>query len=178
MIYCLPTGKRTVCLGTGAGRIFTFICVPWVYIISSKISIIKINQIKSIHQGSIHLNNSSHVLHAYCVLSALYALPLYSQHICERTLFRGRRESEWHPYSCSLHKAWQDPPSPTPKESMPSANCDSTLGAPLTTTGCRKYSSTAAPRRADRSTPWKEGWYLQKAPNPHRKVTSSRKAGG
>lgn len=49
---------------------------------------------------------------------------------------------------------------------MPSANCDSTLGAPLTTTGCRKYSSTAAPRRADRSTPWKDGWYLQKAPTP------------
>lgn len=30
-----------------------------------------------------------------------------------------------------------------------------------TTTGWRKYSSTAAPRRADRSTPWKEGWYLR-----------------
>lgn len=58
---------------------------------------------------------------------------------------------------------------------MPSANCNSALGARLTTTGCRKYSSTAAPRRADRSTPWKDGWYLQKAPMPHSKVTSSRR---
>lgn len=55
---------------------------------------------------------------------------------------------------------------------MPSANCNSILGAPLTTTGCRKYSSTAAPRRADRSTPWKDGWYLQKAPTPHDKVSN------
>ena len=49
---------------------------------------------------------------------------------------------------------------------------------PLTTTGCRKYSSTAAPRRADRSTPWKDGWYLQKVPTPHGKVTSSRRQAG
>lgn len=50
-----------------------------------------------------------------------------------------------------------------------------TATAPLTTTGCRKYSSTAAPRRADRSTPWKDGWYLQKVPAPHGKVTSSKR---
>lgn len=35
------------------------------------------------------------------------------------------------------------------------------MHALLTTIGWRKYSSTAAPRRAERSTPWKEGWYLR-----------------
>jgi len=33
--------------------------------------------------------------------------------------------------------------------------------AQCTTMGWRKYSSTAAARRAERSTPWKEGWYLK-----------------
>ena len=49
---------------------------------------------------------------------------------------------------------------------------------PLTTTGCRKYSSTAAPRRADRSTPWKDGWYLQKAPAPPWQGHQQQEKGG
>lgn len=61
---------------------------------------------------------------------------------------------------------------------MPSANCASALNAPLTTTGCRKYSSTAAPRRADRSTPWKDGWYLQKAPIPKARLPVAGETGG
>ena len=37
----------------------------------------------------------------------------------------------------------------------------------LTTTGCLKYSCTAASRKLHKSTPWNDGWYLQKAhPTP------------
>lgn len=145
--------------------------------ISSKISIIKVNRTESVHQGSMHLITST----ACCELSTLHALLLYSQHPRVRAPCRGRNsELQWLPSHCtactgltrkllSCHPRWGPRPALTP--GVPWV-------PPLTTTGCRKYSSTAAPRRADRSTPWKDGWYLQKAPAPHGKVTSSRRQAG
>lgn len=65
MIYCLPIGRRIVSgdRSREGFHFYTFlICVPWVYIISS---IIKISQIKSVHQGSIHLIT----VHVYCMLT-------------------------------------------------------------------------------------------------------------
>lgn len=152
-------------------------CVMGLHI-SLKISIIDFNHIESVHLIMVWMYRTLTVCQVLCVHR--HFIPSLSVgQLCAGAEARAQRERGC-PKAAQLAQGLIGKPVPTPSLSphvraVPSVNCNITQADLLTTTGCRKYSSTAAPRRADRSTPWKDGWYLQKAPTPMARSPAAEK---